>query len=139
MRYYVGLFQARKTIYKLKSDATMKTNATPFISKNFPELLEYKKIQSKIYRKKQDKLYKDNWWFSFNPDNLTSYNFIVFAGALDDTNKNFRILKVPTSYLLQNIDKLDNFGEKKTMYIHIKDLIDLRNENHLPFSDFAIN
>lgn len=73
-------------------------------------------------------------------DDLKSDEFIVFAGALDYVNKNFRVIKVPTSYLLQNVDKIDmTKGEWINLYVHMRDLIDLRNNNNLSFRDFAIN
>jgi hypothetical protein len=119
---------------------SMRTNPKPFLSKNFPELLHYKIITSRMYENKDKISFKDNWWFNFGLDSLHSNEFIIFVGALDLTNEKFRIFKVPTSYLLQNIDKIDKTNKGWiNIYIHMKDLIDLRNNNHLSFRDFAIN
>jgi hypothetical protein len=93
-----------------------------------------------MYENKEKKSYLDNWWFNFDRDNLKSNEFIVFVGALDYENRNFRVLKVPTSYLLQNIDKIDITDNGWiNLYIRMKDLIDIRNTNNLSFRDFSIN
>ena len=125
---------------KPELETSMRTNPKPFLSKNFPELKGYKRTASRMYENKEKKTYLDNWWFNFGIDNLKSDEFIIFIGALDYLNENFKIFKVPTSYLLQNIDKID-MTEKGwiNLYVHMKDLIDLRNINNLSFCDFAIN
>jgi hypothetical protein len=93
-----------------------------------------------MWENKEKKTYLDNWWFNFTDDVLKSNEFIVFVGALDYANKNFRIFKVPTAYLLQNFDKIDRSKDGWiNLYVHMKDLIDLRNSNNLSFCEFAIN
>jgi len=127
-------------ISKQKSDTSTRTNSKPFLSANFPELLNYKRSTSRMYENKEKKIYHDNWWFNFDLNSVKSNEFIVLVGALDYSNKNFRLLKVPTSYLLQNIDKIDmTKDEWINLYIHMEDLIDLRDSNNLSFRDFAIN
>lgn len=123
----------------LLSDTLMPANAKPFIERNFPDLLEYPIKSSRRYQRSEDDTFLDNWWFTFDPDTIKSTKFIIFAGALDGINNNFRIFKVPTSYLLANLNQIDDFGEKKTLYIHMKDLVDLRNQNHLSFREFVLN
>ena len=118
----------------------MRTKSKPFLSESFPELLHYKRTTSRMWENKEKKSYGDNWWFKFMHDDLKSDEFIVFVGALDYLNKNFRVLKVPTSYLLQNIDKIDMTENGWiNLYVHMRDLIDMRNNNNLSFRDFAIN
>lgn len=118
----------------------MSTNSKPFLSESFPEFLHYKSSTSRMYENKEKKCNRDNWWFKFMHDDLKQGEFIVFAGALDYVDKNFRVLKVPTSYLLQNIDKIDMTKDGWiNLYVHMRDLIDLRNNNNLSFRDFAIN
>jgi hypothetical protein len=91
-------------------------------------------------QRKEKKTYLDNWWFNFMYDSLKSNDFIVFVGALDYANKNFRVYKVPTSYLLKNIDKIDMGNDGWiNLYVHMEDLIDVRNNNNLSFREFAIN
>ena len=118
----------------------LRVNSKPFLSKNFPELLRHKRSASRMYESKEREIYGDCWWFNFAYNDLNSNEFIVFIGALDYENKNFRVFKVPTAYLLHNLDKIDR-GKNGwiNLYIHLTDLIDLRNSNHLPFREFAIN
>jgi hypothetical protein len=130
----------------VSSDATdiveskLRVNPKRFLSKNFPELLKYKRSASRMYENKEKKSYFDNWWFNFTDDFLESNEFIVFVGALDYANKNFRVFKVPTAYLLQNIEKIDKSKDGWiNLYVQMRELIDLRNSNNLSFRDFAIN
>lgn len=125
---------------KAKSKTSMRANPKQFLSEKFPELLHCNIVSSRMYENKEKKTYLDNWWFKFDHDILKSNDFIVFAGALDYENKNFRLLKVPTSYILQNIDKIDiNKKNWISLYIHMNDLIDIRNTSNLSFRDFSIN
>jgi hypothetical protein len=121
-------------------ESKLRVNPKQFLSKNFPELLKYKRSASRMWENKEKKTYHDNWWFNFTDDVLTSNESIVFVGALDYANKNFRVFKVPTAYLLQNIDKIDKSKDGwVNLYVHMEDLIDLRNSNNLSFREFAIN
>jgi hypothetical protein len=128
---------------KSKSETSTRTNPKPFLSNNFPDLLHYKRSTSRMYESKEKKIYHDCWWFNFGLDSLKSNEFIVFAGALDYENKNFRVFKVPTSYLLLNIDKIDMTKNGWiNLYIHMEELVDIRKTgdiNNLSFRDFTIN
>lgn len=116
-----------------------KVNPKPFLKKNFPELLQYKKSSSRMYEKKENKNYRDNWWFNFSDEFLVPNDYVVFVGALDYKNKDFRIFKVPTNYLIENISKIDNRNGWINIYVHFSNLIDLRNRNNLSFKEFVIN
>lgn len=118
----------------------LKVNPKQFLKEKFPELLKYKRSASRMYESKEKKNYLDNWWFNFTYDYLELNEFIVFVGALDYINKDFRVFKVPTEYLLQNINKIDKSKDGMiNLYVHMKDLIDLRNKHNVSFRDFAIN
>lgn len=120
--------------------AKPRVNAKPFLTKSFSELLKYKIVASRMYEKNEKKSYLDNWWFNFSEDHLKSTEFIILVGALDYGNKNFRVFKVPTSYLIKSFDKIDS--DKNgwiNLYVHMTELIDLRNSNNLSFREFAIN
>ncbi len=121
-------------------ESKLRVNPKQFLSKNFSELLKYKRSASRMYENKEKKIYADCWWFNFTDDFLKSNEFIVFVGALDYANKNFRVFKVPTAYLLQNIGKIDrNKDGWINLYVHMEDLIDVRNSNNVSFREFAIN
>lgn len=118
----------------------LKVNPKQFLKDNFPELIKYKRSASRMWESKEKKNYLDNWWFNFNCDYLKLNEFIVFIGALDYINKDFRVFKVPTEYLLKNINKIDKSKDGMiNLYVHMKDLIDLRNKHNVSFRDFAIN
>lgn len=118
----------------------LRVNPKPFLSKNFPELLKYKRSASRMWEAKERNNYLDNWWFNFTDDVLESNEFIIFVGALDYENKDFRVFKVPAAYLLQNIDKIDKSKDGWiNLYVHMTSLVDLRNSNHLSFHEFVIN
>ncbi|OQW75517.1 MAG: hypothetical protein BVN35_07590 [Proteobacteria bacterium ST_bin11] len=118
----------------------LKVNPKQFLKENFPDLLKYKRSASRMWESKEKRNYLDNWWFNFKYDYLETNEFIVFVGALDYTNKDFRVFKVSTEYLLQNIEKIDKSKDGMiNLYVHMKDLIDLRNKHNLSFRDFALN
>lgn len=128
--------------YQNSIDTTsrLKVNPKPFLKMNFPELLQYKRSSSRMYEKKENKNYLDNWWFNFSDEFLVPNNYVIFVGALDYKNKDFRVFKVPTNYLIENISKIDITSGWVHLYVHFSDLIDLRNKkNNLPFKEFVIN
>lgn len=117
-----------------------RTNSKKYLENNFPELLKYKQTTSRMYKKEDKPGYLDNWWFKFMEDDLDDNEFIIFAGALDYENKEFKILKVPTEFLKANKDKIDITSQGWTnLYIHFNDLADLRHPANLSFKEFAVN
>jgi hypothetical protein len=116
-----------------------KVNPNTFLKKNFPELIKYKKTSSRMYEKRENKNYGDCWWFNFLDKFLVPNEYVIFVGALDYKNEDFRIFKVPTNYLIENFSKIDNRKGWINIYVHFSDLIDLRNKNHLSFKEFVIN
>lgn len=110
------------------------------MEKNFPELLTYKRTTSRMYEKGDKPGYQDSWWFKFMEDDLDNNEFIIFAGALDYDNKEFKILKVPTEFLKSNKHKIDINGRGwAILYIHFNDFVDLRHSANLSFKEFAVN
>lgn len=117
-----------------------KTNSKKYLEKNFPELLNYKRTASRRYEKGDQPGYRNTWWFKFMENDLDNNEFIIFTGALDNENKNFKILKVPAEFLKSNIDKMYKSSDGWTiLYIHFNDLVDLRHPANLSFSEFAVN
>lgn len=117
-----------------------KTNSKKYVEKEFPELTKHKITTSRMYEKGDKPGYKDTWWFKFMYEDLKEYEFIVFAGALDYTNKNFKIIKVPSSYLISHMKSIDmNSKGWIILYVHFNNLVDLRHEANLSVKDFALN
>jgi len=117
-----------------------KTYSKDFIKKEFPELLNYKIFTSRRYEKNEKPHYRDDWWINFSYDDLDKYEFVVFAGALDSVNKNFKIFKVPSDYVKSNIDNIDMTDKGWiNIYLHLTDFVDVRNEKNIPFKQFALN
>jgi hypothetical protein len=118
----------------------MKTNSRGFIERNFPELRKYKRSTSRKWESSEKPHYKNNWWFKCLREELEENEFIIFAGANDQQDKDFKVLKVPTAYLLSNLDKLDmTEAGWINLYIHMESLEDVRNDARLPFKQFALN
>ncbi|MGC2236494.1 MAG: hypothetical protein WA584_10055 [Pyrinomonadaceae bacterium] len=118
----------------------IKANSKDFIEREFPELPNYKILTSRMYEKSEKPQNRDNWWFNFMHEALDDNEFIVFAGALDYRNKNFKVFKVPASYVKDNIGKL--YMDKNgwiIIYLHIKDFVDVRKNSHLSFNQFSLN
>jgi hypothetical protein len=44
-----------------------------------------------MYEQKEKPSYLDDWWFNFDIGALADTEFIVFAGAKDNSNKDFKI------------------------------------------------
>jgi hypothetical protein len=115
-------------------------NSQKYIEQNFPELLSYKKSTSRMYEKGDKPGYQDSWWFKFLEDDLDANEFMVFAGAFDYNNKEFKIFKVPSNYIKSNINKVyRNSNGWIILYVHFTELIDLRYESNLPFKGFELN
>jgi len=118
----------------------MKANSKNFLKKEFPNLLSGKVSTSKMYESKDDKKYLDNLWFTFLYDDLKKYEYLIFAGALDYENKNFKILQVPSDSIINNIDKI-SMTEKGwiNLYLSMNGYVDLRGKSQLSFSEFLLN
>ena len=116
----------------------VRVDSKPYIQEYYPDLISDRiKITSS---RKYEQLAK-MWWLKFSMEDLKTHDFIVFAGALDYENKGFRLLKVPTKYILDNIDKLDvnANGYMINLYVKMDTFIDIRNKKHLEFKDFVLN
>lgn len=111
-----------------------------FMREHFPELKQYPTRTSRRYESTEKSYYWDNWWVSFNRADLDTNEFLILAGSLDNTNTEFKVFKIPTSYVLANLDKLD-VGSRGmiNLYIDFKSFEDLRNDARLPFGQFAVN
>jgi hypothetical protein len=130
-----------ETNYQNSTNTTFRLKVNPkiFLKNSFPELLQYKRSSSRMYEKKENKNYKDCWWFNFSDEFLVPNSYVIFVGALDYKNKGFRIFKVPTNYLIENISKIDITSGWVHLYIHFSELIDLRNKSNLSFKEFVLN
>ena len=117
----------------------MRTNSTPYITENFPELLNYKKTTSRLYESKDSPTYYDNWWFKIDLNNFDNNDYVILAGALDYTNTEFRIYKVPVSFIKKNLIHFYNKNGHVMLYITMKDSIDIRVKNNISFDEFRIN
>lgn len=117
-----------------------RTNSKKYIEKQFPDLKNYKVTTSRMYEKGDKPGYQDTWWFNFMFSDLEDSEYIVFAGALDYLNKDFRIIKIPSSYLISHIDKIDmNSKGWINLYIHFDELVDLRHKSNLSLKQFNLN
>lgn len=117
----------------------MKANSKDYIRSKFPDLLGNKISTSRMWESNKDKTYLDNWWFKFGTIDLEKYEYIIFAGALDYENKNFKLFKVPSQYFLDNINKLDVTNKGWiNLYLSFNTYIDLRNKNNLAFEQFIL-
>lgn len=117
----------------------MRANSKSYIQNNFPDLLQYKRTTSRMYENKDKSNYYDNWWFKFNLNDLGNDDYIVFAGALDYNNEDFRIYKVPVDFIKNNLQHLYNKEGFIVLYITIESSIDIRTKNKISFSAFRLN
>ena len=84
----------------------MKANSRKFIRENFPDLINYKIRTSRRYESTEKPWYRNNWSFNFMETDLASTDYIVLAGALDHSNRNFKVFKVPSTAFSSNLDKI---------------------------------
>jgi len=116
------------------------TNSKNYIENEFPELTKYKRTTSRRYEKTDNPKNKDNWWFKFSTDDLIENEFIVFAGAMDYQNRDFKIFKVPSEFIKSNLAKLSVVGDGwVNLYVHMNSYSDIRHRDNLSFKDFVIN
>lgn len=119
----------------------IKANSRKYIEDKFPELRKYKIITSRMFEKADNpKRNRDDWWFKFDYKHLNDYEYIIFAGALDYENKDFKLFKVPSSYIKSSIN---NLYMKKDgwiiIYLHLKDFVDIRKKERVSFKEFELN
>ena len=118
----------------------MRANSKNYIKSKFPYLLGNKILTSRMWESKKDKNNLDMWWFKLGKTDLEKYEYIIFAGALDYENKNFKLFKVSSQYFLDNINKLDVTDKGWiNLYLSFTEYVDVRNKNNLPFKQFLIN
>ncbi len=117
-----------------------RTNSRHYLNNKFPELKKYKVFTSRKYKNIDNPTFMDNWWFNFTNDFLSDSEYVIFAGALDNQNNNFKIFKVPTSYVLDNLDKvyMSNKGWVN-LYIHLDNYNDVRKNLGFSVKQFAVN
>lgn len=93
-----------------------------------------------MWERKDSPQYNDNWWFKLNENDLHRNEVLLFCGAMDYANKEFRLIKVPTKYIIENLSKIDkNRSGWINLYISFQEYKDLRNKNNLVFKQFLIN
>ncbi len=118
----------------------IRANSKSFISSKHSNLFHLPRRTSRMWESSESELYKDNWWFSFYLHNLENAEAIILAGARDYLNKDFTLLKVPRSFILDNLQRLDvNRDGCVNLYIGMKDYIDQRMEDGLSFKPFLVN
>lgn len=118
----------------------MRTNSKAFMAEHFPELKHLPLRNSRMYEAKEKPGFLDDWWFRFDLSLAERNESIVLAGALDYSNTKFRILRVPSKFLLDNQDRIDiDSNGQVHLYIEFDSLKDIRNNANLSFGQFAIN
>jgi len=94
---------------------------------------------SRMWERKDDNQNLDNWWFKFDVSDLKKFKYIMFCGALDYQNNDFRVLKIPSTYIVENFSKLDvSAGSWINIYLSFDKLVDLRCKSRLSFKQFLI-
>jgi len=121
-----------------KSDRT-RANSREFMRQNFPELTQYRVRTSRRYESSERPNYLDDWWVNFRIDELKGTEYLVTALAMDHTNMDFKVLKIPVEYLLANVDKMNVKDGLVNLYLTFDEVIDIRHPAHLPFGQFALN
>lgn len=92
-----------------------------------------------MWERKDNDKFLDNWWFKFDVSDLHNHKNIVFCGALDYKNKEFRVFKIPSQYLIDNLNNMDiSAGSWVNIYLSFDKFIDLRGKNNLHFKQFLI-
>jgi hypothetical protein len=118
---------------------TIRTSARQFISKNFPTAAGYRFFTSRLFETADKPSYYDDWWFQFPVTVLDEADFIVFAGAMDQSFSDFRVFKVPTEYLRSNFSSIDvNAKGIGWMYIHRDSFQELRKKAGISFKPFVL-
>jgi hypothetical protein len=111
-----------------------------FLKENSIDTSNCKVTTSRMWERKDDNRYLDNWWFKFDKSDLHNHQHIIFCGALDYKNKEFRVLKIPSEYFIDNLSKLDiSIGSWVNVYLSFNNLVDLRSKSRLPFKQFLVN
>jgi hypothetical protein len=117
-----------------------KTNANAYMERHFPELRKYKRSVSRMWERKYDRRYLDDWWFKLGVDDLSETEFFIFVGAKDYSDMDFKLFKVPSSYLAENLKGLSVTDKGWiNIYVHIRTFKDIRGQVELSFGEFALN
>ena len=117
-----------------------RTNPRAFMTRNFPELWVYKRTTSRMFESKEKHHYYDDWWFKLGVDDLDKNEFIIFIGAKDYIDKDFKVFKVPSAFLAKNLESLSKTDAGWiNIYVHFETMKDLRHPDGLSFAEFALN
>jgi hypothetical protein len=134
------LEDAETVVLKARKTRGARANSREFMRKNFPDLAGYPTRTSRRYESTEKPHYLDDWWVVIKLSEIEPHEFFIVAGALDHSNIEFKILKIPTAYLFSNLNRIDvNKDGIVNLYIHFDDLVDIRHEARLPFGQFAVN
>lgn len=60
-----------------------------------------------MWERKDADRWLNYWWFKFDESDLHKYQYIMFCGALEYQNKEFKIIKIPSKYFTDNISGVD--------------------------------
>lgn len=117
-----------------------RTNPKHYLSKHFPELLSIKRRTSRPWLSSEKPEYLNNWWFNFLIEHIEKTDHILFVGALDREDRDFKLFKVPTSFLLANLPNIDTTPDGwVNLYISIESFQDLRHPSGISLKQFLIN
>lgn len=73
-------------------------------------------------------------------EDVEASDFVIFIGALDGLDRDFRVFKVPSSFLLANLGHIDmNADGWINLHINTESFVDLRHPSGLSFAAFAVN
>lgn len=121
-----------------------RANSRPYLLDNYPQIYNDKTIKiisSRMWEKKGGNNYLGNWWFKFSENDLNKFEYFVFSGAQDYENKNFKLIKVPTTFLKNHINDFDvnANGLMVNLYILFESFIDARSDAQVDFKEFVYN
>lgn len=118
----------------------MRANSRAFINEHFPEFRNCLVTTSRMYEMAEKRTQNDNWWFKLSTNDLDKWDCIVFAGATDYVNGNFKVYRVPMAYIRKNLKHLSvTKGGWINIYLSFKDSKDLRHPDNLSFSEFQVS
>jgi hypothetical protein len=93
-----------------------------------------------MWERKFDRRYLDDWWFKLSVDDLSESEFIIFVGAKDYSDMDFKVFKVPSSYLAENLGGLSVTDKGWiNIHVHIRTFKDIRGQAQLCFEEFVVS
>ena len=115
--------------------STIRMNCKYYLQNNYPELINFKRGTSRFYEYIK-KTTIGGWWFTINTKYIKYEDYFILAGALDKTENDFRLYKIPTDYLQNHISTFYEDKSRIHLFVSKQSSLNTRRKSGLPLIQY---